>query len=181
MCPQLNFFPDIRVIFLKHKSNYVTCLKIFQIVSLWCMLSHSVLSDILWPHAPYPARLLCPWDFPSKNTGVGCHFLLQGIFLTQRSNLHLPLLLHWQADSVVTLSHRGSPVSLYVQEKIQTSFFFLFICLSFKNKNHICLRHIWWFDVPIHSEMITTVKLINISISSQLLFFFYESTWNLFS
>ena len=30
-----------------------------------------------------PARLLCPWDFPGKNTGVGCHFLLQGIFLTR--------------------------------------------------------------------------------------------------
>ncbi|KAM7240994.1 hypothetical protein CapIbe_007564 [Capra ibex] len=39
------------------------------------------------------ARLLCPWDFPSKNTGVGFHFLLQGIFPTQRWNLHL---LHWQ-------------------------------------------------------------------------------------
>ena len=36
-------------------------------------------------------RLLCPWDFPGKNTGVGCHFLLQGIFLTQGSNLHLLL------------------------------------------------------------------------------------------
>ena len=33
------------------------------------------------------ARLLCPWDFPGKNTGVGCQFLLQGIFLTQGSNL----------------------------------------------------------------------------------------------
>ena len=31
-----------------------------------------------------------PWDFPSKNTGVGCHFLLQTIFLTQGSNLGLP-------------------------------------------------------------------------------------------
>jgi len=29
------------------------------------------------------ARILCPWDFPGKNIGVGCHFLLQGIFLTQ--------------------------------------------------------------------------------------------------
>jgi len=29
-----------------------------------------------------PTRLLCPWDFPDKNTGMGCHFLLQGIFLT---------------------------------------------------------------------------------------------------
>ena len=30
-----------------------------------------------------PARLLCPWDFPGKNTRVGCHFLLQGIFTTR--------------------------------------------------------------------------------------------------
>ena len=48
---------------------------------------------------------LCPWDFPGKNTGVGCHFLLQGIFLTQGLN---PCLLHWQADSL-PLSHLGSP------------------------------------------------------------------------
>ena len=53
-----------------------------------------VVSDPLWPHGP--SRLLCPWGFPSKNTGVGCHFLLQGIFPYQRSSL---CLLHWQADS----------------------------------------------------------------------------------
>ena len=40
---------------------------------------------------------LCPWDFPGKNIGVGCHFLLHGIFPIQRSN---PCLLHWQADSL---------------------------------------------------------------------------------
>ena len=33
------------------------------------------------PHGLEPAQLLCPWVFPGKNTGVGCHFLLQGIFL----------------------------------------------------------------------------------------------------
>ena len=59
---------------------------------------------LLWPHAWKPTRLLCPWDFPGKNTGVGCHFLLQGIFLTQRFNL-CPL--YWQADSL-PLSHLGS-------------------------------------------------------------------------
>ena len=37
-----------------------------------------------------PARLLCPWDSPGKNTGVGCHVLLQGIFPTQGSNPGLP-------------------------------------------------------------------------------------------
>ena len=38
---------------------------------------------------------VCPWDFPGKGTVLGCYFLLQGIFPTQRSNM---LLLHWQAD-----------------------------------------------------------------------------------
>ena len=36
-----------------------------------------------------PTRLLNPWDFLGKNTGVGCHALLQGIFPTQESNQHL--------------------------------------------------------------------------------------------
>ena len=39
--------------------------------------SHSVVSDSLRPHGLQPTRLLCPWDFPSKSTGVGCHCLLQ--------------------------------------------------------------------------------------------------------
>ena len=38
----------------------------------------SVVPNSLRPHEPQPARLLCPWDFQVKNTGVGCHFLLQG-------------------------------------------------------------------------------------------------------
>jgi len=57
-----------------------------------------------------PARLLCPWDFLDKNTGAGCHFLLQGIFLTQGSN---PRLLHQQADSL-SLSHLNSPSALFL-------------------------------------------------------------------
>ena len=49
-----------------------------------------------------------PWDFPSKNTGEGYHFLLQGIFLTQGLNPCLPCLMHWQVDSL-PLSHLGIP------------------------------------------------------------------------
>ena len=45
-----------------------------------CMLSRSIVSNSLWPHGLQLSSLLCLWDFPSKNTGVGCHFLLQGIF-----------------------------------------------------------------------------------------------------
>ena len=53
-------------------------------------VSHSVVSNSSWPHGLQPIRLLCPRDSPSKNTGVGCHFLLQGIFPTQGSNPDLP-------------------------------------------------------------------------------------------
>ena len=49
-------------------------------------------------------RLLRPWHFPGKNTGVGCHFLLQGLFLTQRSNLGLQ---HCR-QMLYPLSHQGS-------------------------------------------------------------------------
>ena len=47
--------------------------------------SHLVMSDSLRPYVLQPVRLLCPGDIPGKSTGVGCHFLLQGIFLTQGS------------------------------------------------------------------------------------------------
>ena len=43
----------------------------------------------VWPPGRQPATLLCPRDFPGKHTGAGCRFLLQGIFLTQGSNLGL--------------------------------------------------------------------------------------------
>ena len=49
----------------------------------------SVVSDFLQPLGLQPIGLFCPWDSPGKNTGVGCHALLQGIFPTQGSNLQL--------------------------------------------------------------------------------------------
>ena len=51
-------------------------------------------------HGLQTTRLLRPWNFPGKDTGVGCHFLLQGIFLTQGLNPCLLHLLPWQADSL---------------------------------------------------------------------------------
>ena len=65
------------------------------------------MSDSVRPHRRQPTRLPHPWDSPGKNTGVGCHFLLQGIFLTQGLNSSLSGLLHWQEDSL-PLSHLGS-------------------------------------------------------------------------
>ena len=68
------------------------------------MLSCSVVSNSLLPHGLQPARLLCAWDSPGKDIGVGCHALLQGIFTTQGSNTHCRQILNH-------LSHQGSPKS----------------------------------------------------------------------
>ena len=68
-----------------------------------------------------PARLLCPWDSSGKNTGVGCHALLQEIFLTQESNQGL---MHYK-QILCQLSHQGSP-SRYAYLFI---IYFLFLCI----------------------------------------------------
>ena len=52
-----------------------------------------------------PTMLLSPWDFPGKSTEVGCHFLRQRIFPTQRSNAGLP---HCR-QMLYHLSHQGNP------------------------------------------------------------------------
>ena len=56
-------------------------------------------------HGLQPTRLLCPWNSPGKNTGVGCHFLLPGIFPTQGLNPGLP---HCR-QILYCLSHQKSP------------------------------------------------------------------------
>ena len=60
----------------------------------------------LWD--PMGCRLLCPWNFPGKGTGVGCHFLLLEIFLTQVLN---PSLLHCR-QTLYHLSHQGAHISI---------------------------------------------------------------------
>ena len=64
--------------------------------------------DSLQPYGLELARLLCPWDSPGKNTGVGCHALFQGIFPIQGSNPCLLCLLLWQAGSL-PLASSGKP------------------------------------------------------------------------
>ena len=68
-------------------------------VSVWgmcvCVLLCMLFSRVHLFVTTWTCRLLCLWDFPGKKTGVGCHVLLQGIFLTQGSNSHLLHLLPW--------------------------------------------------------------------------------------
>ena len=80
------------------------CQFLLYTVNQRCRLSHSVVSDSLQPHRLYPIRLLHPWDSPSKDTGVGSHCLLQGIFLTQGSKSGL-LHCRWTLNC---LSHQST-------------------------------------------------------------------------
>ena len=83
-------------------SNFSSSIELTEAVVILHVCACSV-AQLYLTHA----RLLCPWEFLGQNTGVGCHFLLQGIFLTQGSNPSLLCLLHWQAGSL-SLSHLGS-------------------------------------------------------------------------
>ena len=85
--------------------------------------------------------ILCPWDSPGKDAEVGCHFLLQGIFLTQKSNLGL---LHGR-QILYPLSYEGSlsfPVTLSIsvgqnaQCRIQQEKFLFTECSLEQHCNH---------------------------------------------
>ena len=72
---------------LKLFLKYLAHLEIFSMFA--CALRPLVRLGSLKPSELQLTRLLCPWNSSSKNTGGGCYFLLQGIFRTQESNLHL--------------------------------------------------------------------------------------------
>ena len=60
------------------------------LVIISVQFSHSVVSDSLRPHGLQPSRLLHPWDFPGKSTGVGCPWGLGEAFLQRHGGLHHP-------------------------------------------------------------------------------------------
>ena len=72
-----------------------------------CMhMTCSVMSNSLWPHRLWPTRLLCPWNFPGKNTGEVSIFYFRWSSWPRDQTL-ISCLLLWQADSL-PLSHLGS-------------------------------------------------------------------------
>ena len=98
------------------QGDHVSQKKIIAVVftCVWArVLSHVWLFAIPWLLGE-PSRLLCSWDTPGKNTGVGCHFFLQGNVPTQGPNPSLLCLLQWQEDSL-PLSHPGKPSNTFTK------------------------------------------------------------------
>ena len=77
-------------------------------IGLFCCLVTKLYPTLLRTHGLQPTRLLCPWDFPGKNTAVGCHLLLQRIFPTLGLNPGIP---HCR-QMLYCLSHQGSHTML---------------------------------------------------------------------
>ena len=121
MCPQRNFGYAIHV----HVGMRASC---------------SVMSDSLQPHGLWPARLLCPWNSPGRNTAVVCHSLLQRIFPTQGLNPRFPCCRQ--------ISLPSEP-----QGNIYTLNVCVYICLSISMQlcHYLCLS-IWdlalWISSP---------------------------------
>ena len=97
LCPWAVSFTKVSQLFSLHFVQLLSSLtQVIVVVAL--SVSHVQLFATPWMVARQAPLSM---GFPGKNTRMGCHFLLQGIFLTQDSN---PRLLHWQADSL-PLSH----------------------------------------------------------------------------
>ena len=111
-------------------------------IHLLCCLVTRSCPALLRPHGLQLTRLPCPRDFPSQNTGVGYHFLLQGIFLTQGLN---PCLLHWHADSL-PLSHQGSPNPIHTH-----------ILLPKQIRVHSQVKSIYWHWAMVKQSAAFTV------------------------
>ena len=80
------------------------------------------------PRSSVP-RLLCPWHFPDKNTGVGCHFFFQGIFLMLGSNPHLlhcrRILYHWAPQGIPSLLATAEQTMPFAFSDCALNFLFL--------------------------------------------------------
>ena len=130
-------------------------------------VSHLVVSHSLQPMDYQPARLLCPWSSPGNSTGVGCHALLPGIFLTQGLN---PGLLHCR-QILSCLSHQGSSASLQifivnknVRDSKNLCFIFQRGCQISQEKHSYCV-FIFGFvsQGSLHTKANLTYNLIMIS------------------
>ena len=122
-------------------------------------VSCSVMPDSLQPHGLQPTRRLCPRDFPGKDTGLGCRFLLQGIFPIQGSNSRL---LHCR-QILYQPSCKGSPGPTALDgdsggdcAQVGASRSSLYFLLSFAVNLKLLLKIKLFFFTNVHFKILST-------------------------
>ena len=119
-----------------------------RVPQILCVLSSLLVSYSLRSYGLQSARLLCPWDSPDRNTRVGSHFLLQGIFPTQGSNPHL---LHCRG-----ILYRLSHLIRFFSTEIHALFMWANVAVLniFGTRDWFCRRQffdgLWFWDDSMH-------------------------------
>ena len=91
--------------------THVSCI---SCIGRWILYHRTTWEPFAYAWSLSHGQFLCSRDFPGKSTEVGCHFLLQGIFLTQGSKLNLLYLLH-SRQILYPLRHQGNPLFAYIR------------------------------------------------------------------
>ena len=142
-----------------HRVGHTEATQQQQQQQLVASVSHSVVSNSLQPHGLQSTRLLCPWNSPGKNTGLGSHTLLQKIFPTQGLNLGL---LRCQ-QILYHLSHQGS---LYkrlcrcnTKDKVQ--FFMSRLCkCKYGSCGSLVIQILFKYQLLIFQQTLETVQML---------------------
>ena len=109
--PFTSTWMDLEIVILSEVSQRQIYDKVYTCMCVKSLQSCLTLCD---PTDCSPPGSSVHGDSPGKNTGVDCHFLLQGIFLTQGLTAHL---LHWQADSLPAEPPRKPPIKILREKK----------------------------------------------------------------
>ena len=158
------------------------------------------MSDSLGSHGVLTTRILCPWDFPGKNTGLGCHFFLQGIFPTQGLNQPrdwtcASCIGRWICYHWATWEANKAPRILLQKQRALSKYYLLFNLLFLFSKIHCLCKYIkrklddfldkimyshkiWpWqtYDIDMILSNITKVRIIRVNSPLLLLLIFYRN------
>ena len=117
------------------------------------------MSNSVQPHRWHPTRLLCPWDSPGKNTGVGCHFLLQCIKMKSDSEVAQPCLTFgdpMDCSLPGSSTHGIFQASLLEWVAISFSRTFIYVLVNNENFNLMSTKVIKYF----HHSLVSAYSFI---------------------
>ena len=144
-----------------------------------CVCAQSLQFNSLQPHGLQHARLFCPWDYPGKNTGVGCHCFLHGILTFPTQGLN-PCLLHCR-QILHPLSQLESPYKSYILYIYINRMFFIVSSMK-KYSISMCIICVFFFICVYflyHLFFSKWSKFLSVRLSMLTLWYFKPSLFHL--